>query len=774
MYRENIDEEIVVARIYPSILIILTLISINILGLSHIGNDEMKYHIEDDSGNCYNYSQIQNAVKTRDPPVFLGDATDMDKCVAGELFTVSAKFSDDFDSRNLTAWVNYSISRGPWLADSLIYTTGYYYNLTMEIPDDATSFLYYFMAEDLDGNILDTYVAMDIANKIDNPPVVIDNTKPTAYVERNITVDQGDTVTFNATLSSDNVGIVNYTWTFTYDGVEQELYGVTVNFTFDIAGEYLVWLNTTDAQDNWHAINFTVFVLDIEAPVSDPGLNQTGDQGDKIVFNATDSTDNVGIVNYTWTIDDETLYGMEVNYTFEDAGVYLVVLKVKDAAGNFHEANITVTIEDITPPVALGGAVNMGTKYFFNGTFSSDNVGVDNYTWTFYYGGIKTLYGAGPKYTFANPGEYNVTLTVKDVAGNTAKDYFIVTVEDTEAPTIKVSIGGTDIVTGHQEIITEGGKLTFDASGSSDNAAGTLTYSWYIDGETKTEADFEHQFDNVGTVTVTLTVTDAADNEETFTFDVKVTKEVPPEPPTEDDGLSTGAIVGIVVGVIIILILIILFLVMMAFKKKPEEDLYEEKAGEFKCPGCGGLVSVDWDSCPECGEDLVLLEENAESEGDMKAEGEIELEEELPDEPERSEVFGGEEEEGEALVEEAVEEKIEWQLDLFKSKLTPTEKRTVKSAMKMIIPNYFISHKIGSGGYASIYKATRPDGKEVALKIPKSQDIFETLDDSIIKKFTNEANLWKKLQHNKIVKFYESNTTPLPYISMENFEKHRI
>lgn len=74
-------------------------------------------------------------------------------------------------------------------------------------------------------------------------------------------VEVGNLVQFNASLSSDNVRIVNYTWTFVYDDEEVELYGVTPSFWFNRTGQYKVTLTVTDASG---LSDSTVIIVDIE------------------------------------------------------------------------------------------------------------------------------------------------------------------------------------------------------------------------------------------------------------------------------------------------------------------------------------------------------------------------------------------------------------------------------------------------------------------------------------------------------------------------------
>jgi PKD repeat protein len=119
------------------------------------------------------------------------------------------------------------------------------------------------------------------------------------------------------------------------------------------------------------------------------------------------------------------------SYTFSEPGSFVVTLTVEDAAGNSGTDALTVTVADTTDPTADAGAdqtVEVEAVVTFDGSGSTDNVGVTNYTWTFEDGGTVTLYEAGPSHTFSTPGEYVVTLTVRDAAGHEGVDTVTVTI----------------------------------------------------------------------------------------------------------------------------------------------------------------------------------------------------------------------------------------------------------------------------------------------------------------------------------------------------------
>jgi len=207
-------------------------------------------------------------------------------------------------------------------------------------------------------------------------------------------------------------------------------------------GVYLVTLNVSDAAGYWDTDTVVVTVLDITPPVADAGLNQTVYEDTLMAFDGSGSTDNVGIESYTWTFMEngvlKTLTGASPNYIFVTPGVYVVNLTVADAVGHYDVDDVQIAVllnaglVDVTNPIADAGlnqTVYEDLLMAFDGSGSTDNVGIVSYNWTFMEGDtLRTLTGVNPNYVFVNPGEYKVTLNVTDAAGYWATDTVAISV----------------------------------------------------------------------------------------------------------------------------------------------------------------------------------------------------------------------------------------------------------------------------------------------------------------------------------------------------------
>jgi PKD repeat protein len=340
--------------------------------------------------------------------------------------------------------------------------------------------------------------------------IILDTTQPTANAGSDQAVDEDTLMTFDGSASIDNIGITSYTWTF-LDGTLQTLTGTNPAYTFNTPGSYTVTLSVTDAVLHSATDTVVITVLDITKPVADAGDDQVVHEDTMVTFSGSDSTDNVGIANYVWTFNDvkpQTLLGVNATYIFGMPSVYNVTLTVSDAQGNSATDIVTITVIDATWPAANAGPdqiVEEDGLVDFNGSASSDNVGIITFVWTFTDGTLQTMFGVSPSYPFETPGVYTVTLNVTDAEGHFTTDTVVITVQDTTPPLIDL---------GNYATIVENAPVNLDASGSLDNVA-IVDYLWnFGDGtsENSTIPSVVHTYTKPGVYMITLTVADEAGN----------------------------------------------------------------------------------------------------------------------------------------------------------------------------------------------------------------------------------------------------------------------
>ncbi|MBE0518403.1 MAG: PKD domain-containing protein [Thermoplasmata archaeon] len=214
--------------------------------------------------------------------------------------------------------------------------------------------------------------------------------------------------------------------------------GDTVTHMYVMPGEYVYRVYVDDAHEHNETKSGIITVLSEDAnfaPEVDALANMTALVGEIVVFNATATDVNEDVLIYTWDFGDDSdlVVGQEVDHVYSAADNHTFTVYVDD--GEFNEsADAVITVSASEPPVANAGddqTVDVGVEVAFDGSGSTDDVGIVNYTWTLEYdGGTITLYGVAPAHMFEVAGEYNVTLTVNDFEGQTDADYVTITVED--------------------------------------------------------------------------------------------------------------------------------------------------------------------------------------------------------------------------------------------------------------------------------------------------------------------------------------------------------
>lgn len=363
------------------------------------------------------------------------------------------------------------------------------------------------------------------ANQIATAQVRINNVAPQVEAGGPYNGQAGSSIGFVGTATDPGTvdrTSLTYRWDFG-DGTTG--YGAVTGHTYNQPGTYTARLSVTDKDGAQTSDTATVQVSATNrAPVAVISGPTSGKTGQTLNFNGSSSSDSDGtITSYAWNFGDgTTANGVNVSHSFNRAGTYQVTLTVLDNGGLSGSATVTVQISDVakTPPTAvISGPSNglVGTALNFSGSSSSDSDGtITSYSWDF--GDGTTGSGVDTSHTYNAAGTYQVTLTVVDNDGLTGQDTQSVVIDQiiiiNEPPTPVLNGPTTGQV---------GASLSFDANGSTDSDGQIVGYLWdFGDGIGGNGPAVSHTYNQAGSYTVTLTVTDDDNQSNTTTQQVVI------------------------------------------------------------------------------------------------------------------------------------------------------------------------------------------------------------------------------------------------------------
>jgi hypothetical protein len=315
----------------------------------------------------------------------------------------------------------------------------------------ATTVHYTLSARDEAGNTVVATSTVHSIQDVEAPKVFIS-------VEPALVAEEGEDVTFDASSSSDNNGIISFEWDFDSDGTVDSTDALST-WAFSEAGQYHVTITITDVAGNIAVYSdYTLSVKDISVPTIqldvDPGIDFN--EGTTVTFDATGTDDPSGIDVIRWFLDDAAVpfaTGPTAQMTFPDPGVHEVEIEALDIWGNLANMTVVLTVRDITAPMVIfetvGPLDNTKVEFFTLYVEVIDNGGVEKVD-LFYKTQDQGVFSEVPmtpstdsenewfKDELAPGGKGNVTYYVKatDLTGNTNKtDYMRILITGVEDPT---------------------------------------------------------------------------------------------------------------------------------------------------------------------------------------------------------------------------------------------------------------------------------------------------------------------------------------------------
>jgi PKD repeat protein len=463
------------------------------------------------------------------------------------------------------------------------------------------------------------------------------NEPPFADTSGNLTVKPGTLVVLDGSTSSDDTSIVNWTWNF---GDATSGWGAVVNHTYNITnGTTVNFTVTLSVTDTGGLVNSTTLRVTVDgkqpAAFFSTGNKTVLQNTEPFEVNASGSNDDINISRYLWTWGDlTTSEGVVTNHTYTEAGDFNVTLNVTDAAGNWANSTVTVTVLDNVQPIARFVAnvtvSPAGQAVEFNATTSYDNVDITQFLWDFgdnkstsKVSGNRTEAGV-VNHTYSAEGNFNVTLNVTD--GRFWNETTI-TVQITP-PLIFADLHVQDISFSKKDPV-DGDKIQISVklSNSGEKAATNFTVR-FMDGTKKIKDATVKNIDIGGqpkTITVDWTpkagkhairvIVDALSSvPESNETNNEVTKNI-----TAGPNQMTTYIAIIALVVVVLIVVYYFYSKRRAARAEEEEDEEEEEEEEedeqeddeeseedeeHECPKCFAEVKSSDKKCPSCGANL--------------------------------------------------------------------------------------------------------------------------------------------------------------------------
>lgn len=278
---------------------------------------------------------------------------------------------------------------------------------------------------------------------------------------------------------------------------------------YNTPGAYTVTLTVTNVL-NCSDTEIKTNIIEVYTPPTAGFLTNTAAGCMPLTVNFTNASvgGTASIVSYNWNFGDGSTSGLlNPSHTFSQAGTYNVRLLATDANGCVDSVLNTIIVRPLPQPtftVSDSLGCSPFSVNFTDQTFGSSPI-VD---WQWDFGDGNTGTGAFPSHTYNADGIYTVSLTVTDANGCSGSVV--------KPDLIKLSHPVADF-TLDQSTVCPGTQINFSNASTPDT---TITsYLWnFGDGQTSGLQNPGHIYNNPGTYTVSLTITNIFNCSDTRTM----------------------------------------------------------------------------------------------------------------------------------------------------------------------------------------------------------------------------------------------------------------
>ncbi len=314
------------------------------------------------------------------------------------------------------------------------------------------------------------------------------------------TVCFGDSTQFVAQVLTPGVNVAITEWNF---GDGQTGTGNPIKHRYNLPGVYQVMLNITDTAGCTQAASHLVTVH----PLPQPAFIFQSTCADSTV-NFIDQTPG-SITQWLWDFGDgNTSTVQNPQHTYASSGTYTVSLQVTNSNGCRNETSQVLVLFDKPTAAFTASVACAGTPTTFTDLSTTVSGNIVSWNWNFGDGGQSNL--QNPQHTYADPGTYLVTLVVSNSLG--CADSIILPVQVLPLPEASFTFSNACLGSGTQ----------FTDQSSTTNGF-ISNWLWnFGDSNSSNQQNPIHTFAFAGIFNTSLTITDSAGCQTTYTHPVEV------------------------------------------------------------------------------------------------------------------------------------------------------------------------------------------------------------------------------------------------------------